>query len=260
LIKSVISAFEILNCFVTGRRRLSFNELERMTGMSKSSLHSLLESLEEVRAITRDQATGQYHLGYRLIQYADTARKLSILEVAEPAMERLRDEIEETVSLATMEDWHQVIIAISESTRILRVAPKVGVRNCMHYTAVGKAMLAHLPIDEVRRIIETAGMPRATTKTITSGEELERDLERVRKLGYSIDNMEHNDDVRCIGSAVLDRDGRPVAGISISGPSFRVHEEDFTILGEKVRRAADQISHDIGGLRHAEEPRKPLKE
>lgn len=255
VIKSVVSAFEILNCFVAGRRRLSFNELERMTGLSKSTLHSLLESLEEVRAITRDQASGQYHLGFRLVQYADAARKLSILDVAEPRMEVLRDETEETVSLSTIEDWHQVIIATTESTRILRVAPKVGVRNCMHYTAVGKAMLSHLPIEEVRRIIDKAGMPRATTRTITSPEELEIELERVRKLGYAIDDMEHNDDVRCVGSAILDRNGRPVAGVSLSAPSFRVDEEDFALLGEKVRHAADEISHDIGGLRHAEQLR-----
>ncbi len=255
MIKSVISAFEILNCFVSGKRRLGFNELERMTGMSKSTLHSLLESLEEVRAVTRDRETGQYRLGYRLVQYAETARKLSILDIAQPVMERLRDEVDETVTLAIIEDWHQVIIATAESQRMLRVAPKAGVRNCMHYTSVGKAMLAHLPGEEVRRILDKSGMPRATPHTITTIEELETDLERIRKLGYSTDDMEHDDDVRCVGSAVLDRDGRPLAAVSISAPSFRVDESDFALLGEKVRRAADEIAHDMGGMRHAAESR-----
>src|SRR5690606_20880873 len=97
----------------------------------------------------------------------------------------------------------------------------------LHCTAIGKAILAHLPRDEVEAVVASAGMPSRTPATITDLPALHAELAAVRERGYALDDEENEPTVRCLGAAVLDRSGRPRGGVSISTVTFAVDREEL---------------------------------
>jgi len=115
-----------------------------------------------------------------------------------------------------------------------------------HSTALGKAMLAHLPPEEVTRLLDTVGMPRRTANTITDRGRLFSELATVRVRGYSVDNIENEDGIRCVGAPIFDHRREVVGAISVSGPASRMPLERARRLGPEVRQAAEDISKALG--------------
>jgi IclR family acetate operon transcriptional repressor len=116
-----------------------------------------------------------------------------------------------------------------------------------HCTALGKAMLAHLPADEVREIVARCGMPRRTPQTITDADSLLAELEAVRARGYAIDNVENEEGVRCAGAAVFDHQDRVAGAISISGSIHSLSLDRIRRdVGPRVSVTALRISRAMG--------------
>jgi IclR family acetate operon transcriptional repressor len=116
---------------------------------------------------------------------------------------------------------------------------EVGRRVYAHCTGVGKALLAQLPADEVRRIVATAGMPARTDNSITDVDSLLSELERVRTLGYAVDDGEQEVGVRCVAVAVP---GSPTSALSVSGPASRVTYEAVGVIVPVLLDAADGLA------------------
>jgi IclR family acetate operon transcriptional repressor len=126
------------------------------------------------------------------------------------------------------------------------MASRIGRRNPAHCTAVGKAMLAHLPEQETDDILRRHGLTRLTANTITTPAELHAELRAIAARGYSVDNEEVEEGVRCVGAAVLDHAGRPIAAISVSAPAFRLPMEKVPALAVSVVKAAQALSAESG--------------
>jgi IclR family acetate operon transcriptional repressor len=121
------------------------------------------------------------------------------------------------------------------------MASKVGRLSPAHCSAVGKAMLAHLPDRELDEILKQRGLARMTAKTIVTPADLKAELKTIRERGYAIDNEEAEEGGRCVGAAVLGPNGRPVGAISTSAPSFRLTLERVPAVADSVCRAARAI-------------------
>jgi IclR family acetate operon transcriptional repressor len=117
----------------------------------------------------------------------------------------------------------------------------------MHASSVGKAMMATLPDEAVFTLLHRSGMPRFTDQTIVDPDALIRDLALVRKRGWSIDDREQSEGMRCVGAAVYNEYREVVGALSISGPTVRVTDERVGELGPMVKRAAAEITNNIGG-------------
>jgi DNA-binding IclR family transcriptional regulator len=111
---------------------------------------------------------------------------------------------------------------------------------------VGKALLASLHHSEVKRIIADKGLKRYTRHTITDPRELEAELDKVRALGYAVDNEEIMDSLRCIAAPVKDNNGKTCAAISVSGPVSRLDGENFRRALETITQTALEISVSLG--------------
>jgi DNA-binding IclR family transcriptional regulator len=123
---------------------------------------------------------------------------------------------------------------------------RVGRRNPAHCTSVGKAMLAHLPDREVDEILRQRGIERRTAATLTTPAELKADLAAIRARGYAIDDEEVEEGVRCVSMAVPGHNGRPIAAITVSAPSFRMPVEKAPIVAASILRAARALSIESG--------------
>ena len=123
---------------------------------------------------------------------------------------------------------------------------RVGLSNPIHCTAVGKAMLAHSSPAEREVILARLTFERFTAKTILTPAALHRDLDATRRRGYAVDDEEIEDGVRCIGAPIMNSDGRPIAAVSISGPSFRLTMPRVPGLARKIQACCAAISESLG--------------
>ncbi len=148
-------------------------------------------------------------------------------------------------------EWKDEVMFLAqvETQQAIRAFFPPGTRGPMHVSGIGKALLAWLPPDRVRGIIARQGLARFTSLSITSESLLLRDLARTRERGFSIDDQERAEGMRCIAAPVFNAWGEPVAGLSVSGPAFRMALSDATRIGAAVRTAADQVTAATGGQR-----------
>jgi DNA-binding IclR family transcriptional regulator len=226
---------------------LTLGEISDKLQLHKSTVHRLMMVLERHKLVERNAVNGHYRLGLKLFELGTKAiSQLDLRDRARPFLETLVLETSETVHLCILDDSEVVYLDKVEPQRSVRMATSVGRRNPAHCTAVGKAMMAHLPPAQVEAIVRKQGMRAMTSNTITSLFELKKELSAIRERGYSVDNEEIEEGVRCVGCVVRNFSGEPVAAVSISGPAFRLTQEKVPVLAIAVMAAAHGLSEELG--------------
>ena len=216
-VKTVYRAIKILET-LGSEGSMGVSEISRRLKFPKSSTFELLSTLEDEGILEKDRDRNSYRLGLKLFELGTQAQtELEIRKVSIPYLKALNRELDETVHLTVMNEMDVLYIECFESTKRLRTYSVIGVRAPMSCTAVGKAILAYLTSEEVDAIIKAKGFRKYTGTTLTTRKALLEDLEKTRQRGYSIDNMEHEEGVRCVGVPVWDHSGRVFAAISVSG-------------------------------------------
>lgn len=158
----------------------------------------------------------------------------------------LSEETPETVHLALPVDVHMVYIDKVESRRAVVMRSRVGQQLPLHCSALGKAYLSALPVDERRAMVEALQLDRRTSRTLTDPDALLGELDLSAKRGFAMDNVENEEGVRCVGAAILDDRGRPVAAVSISAPAARWPVPTARSAGVRCAETASQISLALG--------------
>jgi DNA-binding IclR family transcriptional regulator len=167
---------------------------------------------------------------------------LDIRKVALPLMEKLRDQLGETVNLTVREDDEVVYVERSLAIRMIRVEQVIGSRAPLHVTAVGKMMLGDQGEAACRTYAKRRKLSAYTTNTHTKLTSLLKDCIDSARRGYAYDNEEAELGVGCIGTLVRDASGKVVAGLSVSAPIERRRDEWV----EQVMATAEQISKQLG--------------
>ena len=240
-------ALAIIDTLAKERDDLSLMQLAGKLALHKSTVHRLLMILERHRMVERESQTGRYRLGLRLFELGALAiARFDIRERARPHIEQVLFETEETVHLCVLDAGEVLYVDKVEPSRSIRMASKIGRLSPAHCSAVGKAMLAHLPEREVDEIVKQHGLARMTPKTIVTLADLKAELKDIRERGYALDNEEAEEGVRCVGAVVLGHDGRSLGAISTSAPSFRLPMERVPAVAASVCRAARAISLESG--------------
>lgn len=245
-IRAVERALDILLCFSSERSKLSLTQIAEIVGMNKSTVHRLLLTLEGKSFLHRESSTGLYELGYRFLDMASIVIKnVDIQGFAQPYLERLAEECGETVDLAILDGSQIIYLQVIESNQRVKLAAAVGQRLPVHCTASGKAFLAYLPQDEIHRIL-AGGLTRYTENTLTSIEEIKKDIEQTRSRGFSISEQEFENYIHAIAAPILNANQVPVAVIAVVGPSFRLPLERMLELGQMLLKTTEKIAHEAG--------------
>jgi DNA-binding IclR family transcriptional regulator len=238
---------QILNCFSFEKRELSVSEIAARTKLHKATVHRILWALEHNRLIRQSPETGRCFLGMKLFELGQQAiARLDLREIARPHLEKLSQETRETVHLAILDDNQVLYLEKVEGPHALRMPSRVGRHIPTYCTSLGKAMLACLDDDEVRRILQDENFEAHTPSTVKNISALLSDLEKIRRRGYAVDNEEIERGLRCIGAALKDYTGQMVGAISIAAPSARLTDKILPSLGRRVVVSADAISRELG--------------
>jgi IclR family acetate operon transcriptional repressor len=256
-VKTVEKALRVLLHLGSARRELSLGEVAAGAGLHPSTTHRILSVLTRHGFAQGGARRGHYALGLRLAELGHVA--LDTLELrarARPVLESLAEATRETVHLMLLDGPTGLYVDRVESPQRVRVASSLGQREHLHCSAVGKAILAHLPPDRLARVI-AAGLPRMTPRTITHAARLRRHLARVARLGYAVDNEEGEPGIRCIGAPVFDHRGDAVASVSVAGPAYRLPLARLAAWAPRVVEAAAAISAGLGFHGEAAAPGAP---
>jgi IclR family acetate operon transcriptional repressor len=221
------------------------SQIARKTGLATSTVHRILQGLVEV-GWSQETADRGYMLGTRLLTVTARADTTAFLaEAAMPFLRELRDLAACTVHLAVRQGDEAIYIAKLDGPKAYQMRSHVGLMVPLHCTAVGKAMLAAAPDDEVRAMAARTGLPARTAHTFTDADALCEQLRLVRACGYAIDEQENEGNIRCIGAKVIARHG-VLAGVSVSSLTFDLNGREVGRVAKLVVAAANKISHALG--------------
>jgi DNA-binding IclR family transcriptional regulator len=246
----------ILELFSSELPEWGVTEVSRELGFPKSTTSELMAGLMQEGLLRRTEG-GRYRLGWRLFELNQTL--LDTTEFRTSARAVIEDLVEtwrETVHLAVLDGIHAVCVEkLQPSPAVKILASRVGARIPAHCCSVGKALLAWEDWERISAAaaegFENQTMPAFTDHTITTVEELHRDLEGVRERGYAYDREERSLGLCCVAAPIRDSSGEVIAAISISSPSFRFEESSEKYTGA-VLEAARRIS---GGENPGRAPR-----
>src|SRR5947207_12935066 len=248
-VQSVDRALSIIETLAEDDEGYRLSDLAIRTGLSTSTAHRLLSTLERRRFVAFDRTESKWHVGARAFTVGATfARRRNFSAQAVPYLRKLRDLTRETANLAVVDDEFIIVLTRAESREIMRSLTMVGGRVAMVASGVGKAVLATWSDEDVNTIIRHHGMPRLTEKSIVRPSDLFKELEKVRRQGYAIDDEEACMALRCIAAVVYNDCAEPLAAISVSGMTSRLTDDRLPMLGQTVREVAAELTVALGGV------------
>lgn len=210
--------------------------IARAASLSEPTTLRYVSALRRHRIVQRDDLSGTYSLGPKLISWGESAQEsYDPRKLVGPFLDRLSAQFKETVELAAHSGDHRVVVLDARPGwhGVSRVT-QVGEIEDWHATSVGKALLAAMPPSTVATILGNETLQRYTAKTRATLPELERDLSQVRERGYALDDEESEIGLRCVGVSVLSATNEPLFAISVSGPTYRVTEETVPKIAEAL--------------------------
>ncbi|MBN2241380.1 MAG: IclR family transcriptional regulator [Acidobacteria bacterium] len=243
LVPAVDRAFRILQLLKQQGREMTLMEIAKATGWHKSSIHKLLVTMNHHGILERDPLTKKYCIGITMAEYGRIAlNNLDIRVTAKPFLKELVDYSSETAVLAILKGTKMIMIDKREPFLNIRVSPFIGMRFPATATSNGKALLAWLPEDKVRMILQIEGLPRSTSKSIVDAEDYSADLADTRRRGYAVDREEFYEGVSAVAAPVFTPGGKAIATLSIVGPEFRMTDEKIRDFGNKCVELAAKLS------------------
>ncbi|WP_462410407.1 IclR family transcriptional regulator [Neobacillus sp. Marseille-QA0830] len=225
-VQSLERALTILNKLAEYPDGLQIARLSEQVGLTKSTIHRLLATLSSMNYVAKDSETDKYKLGLQVLYLSrNLLNNNNIIAIAKPFLEQLCQEVNETIHLC-IEDQGQVIyIDKIESNQPVRMYSYIGSRAPMYCTGVGKILLSGMNPIQLDQVIANMNFQPKTPTTITSKEELLKEIELVKEQGYALDDGENEVVLRCIASPIYDHKGNIIASFSLSGPTNRVTRE-----------------------------------
>jgi DNA-binding IclR family transcriptional regulator len=249
--KTVEKAFGLLEA-LSEKQPLRPTELVHKLGMSRSSVHRLLATLERLGCVEKT-IESQYRLGLKIfvLGNSDPFRK-KLIEIAHPYMTWLAEISQENVNLALMYGRELLYIDKIESSHYLKLDQPIGKTDPVYCTALGKALLSGMTEQEFRAFCKSTELTRRTKRTITDPDALWTAINKVKRNGYAIDLEELNEGIHCIGAPIRDYNGKVIAAISISAPAVRLTKERIEELRAPLIETSKEISRKMGYVESVE--------
>ncbi|WP_423761712.1 DNA-binding transcriptional regulator KdgR [Burkholderia sp. NLJ2] len=230
------------------RREIGISELSQQLGMSKTTVHRFLQTLKTLGYVAQEGETDRYRLTIRLFELGSKAlESVDLVREADLEMRRIGQLTREAVHLGAFDEDAIIYIHKIDAEYGLRMQSRIGRRNPLYSTAIGKVLLAWMSPDEARAVLAGIEFRKSTAKTLSSADAVMSILPHVRQQGYGEDNEEQEDGLMCLAVPVFDRFGRVVAGLSISFPTMRCGADTkahyIALLMESGRAVSERLGY-----------------
>jgi DNA-binding IclR family transcriptional regulator len=245
-ITSLQRGLRLLSLFVDSQKNMSASRIVKLSGLPVSTAHRFLMNLTSAGYLNCD-GNGDYHLGIACVSLGQAAlSQLDLRPLSLPYLQELNRRTRETVHLTVRFGLSAVYVEKLDSPEPLRIHSRIGAAIPLYCTAVGKVLLAYLPAQERSAVLDRMEMRRFTSNTAGSPQELQTQLQLVRRNGYACDLEEHEAHIRCVAAPIWDHTGAVNASLSITGPAVRMGLARLRQLGPLTREVGLLISEKLG--------------
>lgn len=244
---TALRALKVLEALAESRDALSAAEVADIIGAERTTAYRMLMTLIEAGYVVRDQRARAYRLGYKVLTLGRALLSGNEkIELVAACLREISAQTGEAAHYSVLERDCVVLVQRALGTQRVKIDFQIGDRAPLHCTSIGKVLLAYQEPD----LIEAAlllSMPRLARNTITDPARLRAELRKVRAQGYAYDDLEFADDMRCVAVPVIEKDGRVVSGISLSGPASRYSKQKLRELRDCAMEAARELSRKLAG-------------
>jgi len=239
-------ALRVIDHIVKAPSGVTATEIAAACNMSLPNAYKYLKVLEEHGFVVR-KPDKTYIPSFKFVEYSSTIlRRFDVRDLSSQDLVELMVQTGQTVHLILKDGFEGVYINKVEGVHSLPMVSKIGMKVSLYSTSAGKAILAYLPKEELEEYLSAVPLKKKTENTITVPEKLIAELERIRAVGYAVDNEENEPGIRCIGAAVLNHEGYPVAAVSISGAARKLDDLWIRENAQYVALCAQRISAKLG--------------
>jgi len=240
----VSRTIDVINCFVS-ERELSFNAICKKTNLSNGTIFRIINTLIKNEYIEKNE-NNKYILGRKLVILG--LRSFSNIELSgiiHPILVELARETKETCNAAILTDDRFIYIDTVESVYALKMMIRIGQLGFLHSSAAGKALLAFNDEKSFFELLNKIELKKFNNNTITDKNKLLEEIQKIRGIGYSIDDEEEEIGAKCIGGPIFNNEGKLIGAISISAPSSRF-DQNFDKFVIELKKACKKASEKIG--------------
>lgn len=221
----LLRASDILNYLLQVESPPTLADISTALSFSKPTTLKILNTLELLHWVRRDDETKQYFLGTQLISLGDKAlSSMDLVKIVHPYLAKLCDETQETINLGIVENEHIVLIDKIESPMSVKLHSIIGGQMNLYSSSMGKAVLATYSPDHLKNYLDAHSLNALTPHTITSSKKLLENIDLIKQTGFSMDDEENEPDVFCLG-ATIKKGNRLYGAFSISTPVYRLPED-----------------------------------
>jgi IclR family transcriptional regulator, acetate operon repressor len=255
---TIEKTFTLLDAIVESEAPVSVSEMGARFGLPKATVHRICVFLERRGFAQRELDGKRFTIGPHLIDLAHrTARASFKLASRHAILQALAERIGETCNIGILDRDRIVYVDRVEANWPLTIQFRTGSAVPLHCTAIGKLFLAHLPAEQVDKMLGAASLQRFTETTLTTPPAIQRELERIRSQGYSIDNEEYLGGVICIAVPILDPQGRICAALAMQAPRARMSLAEMQKHLPALRKSALQVGQALYESAAAQPPERP---
>jgi len=244
-VPSVERAFQILEIVAGAPHGLSFSAIRQQAGCSNATASVRLAQLVDLRLL--DKVGPRYIVGSRVRRLRlPTADPRDVEEHAGPAMTRLVEATGMTSHLGVLNGNRVIFVRKMEPEAFVRFSSFVGMMQPFYLSSMGKAMFAFLPAADARALMDTCTFEPRTDNTVRDAEALGRQAQRIRRVGYALEDEENEVGVRCVGAPIFDETGRVVAAVSVTSTTAQLPPKAYGSTARHVVEAARAVSNLLG--------------
>jgi DNA-binding IclR family transcriptional regulator len=233
-VQSLIRAIDILDLLSSSKVGINVTEIAARLKLHKSTAYRLLSTLEYKNFVRKDK-NKKYRIGKRVIEIGHQAlNNIDLRKEIRPLLQELGEITKETVHLGIIDDFKVFYIDKVETSHTIRMYSSIGKGGPLYCTGIGKALLAFSEPEYINQFFKQLDFVKYTDNTILNEKELKDELDKIKKRGYAVDDMEHEDNIRCVAAPIFDYRGKLIAAVSISAPAQRMTMERIAKLSKLI--------------------------
>ena len=238
-VRSVERALDILSAFIGHEKHLSLTDIATKVQLHKSTVHRLLNSLEDRGFVEKIPDLERYRLGNKIIELSSYASRSSdLIQTSIAEMRKLRDDLGETVSLYIRDRYERIRLHAVESNQVVRRIAIIGQRLPLHAGAASKILIAYLSAPEREKLFSDPDCPPELKTTV-----YQQTLAEIQQRGYATSFGERETGVAAISAPIFYENGSLAAALSLSGPLDRFPQTILEQHAKKVMSSANHISN-----------------
>ncbi|MGR5140145.1 DNA-binding transcriptional regulator KdgR [Photobacterium sp. DNB23_23_1] len=245
-VSSVMKVFGILQA-LGEQKEIGVTELSQRLMMSKSTVYRFLQTMKMLGYVSQEGETDKYALTLKLFELgAASLEHVDLIDLCDKEMQLISQQTNEALHLGALDENAIIYIHKIDSGYNLRMQSRIGRRNPLYSTAIGKVLLAYRSEEFTRNALKDVNFIKHTDKTLENIDQLLNELKTVKEQAFAEDNEEQEPGLRCMAAPVFDRFGNVIAGLSISLPTIRFDEKRKSYYIELLQNASRNVSAQMG--------------